>query len=66
MIIIFVGGGDVIVWGKLPSFTGWLTSPYRRVTFPHNLHHADVWGVVKGTFGTFGTAKSLALDEILG
>ena len=24
------------------------------------------WGVVKGTFGTFGTAKSLALDEILG
>ena len=23
-------------------------------------------GVVKGTFGTFGTAKSLALDEILG
>ena len=42
MIIIFVGGGDVIVWGKLPSFTGWLTSPYRRVTFPHNLHHVDV------------------------
>ena len=25
-----------------------------------------LWGVVKGTFGTFGTAKSLALDEILG
>ena len=23
-------------------------------------------GVVKGTFGTFGTAKSLALDKILG
>ena len=23
-------------------------------------------GVDKGTFGTFGTAKSLALDEILG
>ena len=43
MIIIFVGGGDVIVWGKLPSFTGWLTSPYRRVTFPHNLHHVDVY-----------------------
>ena len=43
MIVIFVGGGDVIVWGKLPSFTGWLTSPYRRVTFPHNLHHADVY-----------------------
>ena len=42
-IVIFVGGGDVIVWGKLPSFTGWLTSPYRRVTFPHNLHHADVY-----------------------
>ena len=79
MIIIFVGGGDVIVWGKLvrlrqpesstfglanqgyflnfpylgharahdkgklPSFTGWLTSLYRRVTFPHNLHHVDVY-----------------------
>ena len=43
MIIIFVGGGDVIVWGKLPSFTRWLTSPYRRVTFPHNLQHLDVY-----------------------
>ena len=43
MIISFVGGGDVIVWGKLLSFTGWLTSPYRRVTFPHNLHHVDVY-----------------------
>ena len=43
MIIIFVGGGDVIVWGKLLPFTGWLTSPYRRVTFPHNLHHVDVY-----------------------
>ena len=39
--IIFVGGGDVIVWGKLPSLTGWLTSPYRRVTFPRNLHPVD-------------------------
>ena len=38
MIIIFVGGGDVIV-----TSTGWLTSPYRRVTFPHNLHHVDVY-----------------------
>ena len=26
----------------------------------------EIRGVVKGTFGTFGTAKSLALDEILG
>ena len=43
MIIIFVGGGDVIVWGKLPSFSGWLTSLYRRVIFPHNRHHVDVY-----------------------
>ena len=28
MIIIFGGGGDIIVWGKLPSFSGWRTSPY--------------------------------------
>ena len=41
MIIIFVGGGVVIVLGKLPSFIRWLTSPYRRVTFPRNLHSVD-------------------------
>ena len=46
MIVIFVGGGDVIVCpvNCLPSLGGSLrTSPYRRVTFPHNLHHADVY-----------------------
>ena len=44
IIIIIVGGSDVIVWGKLLSFrfTGWLTSPYRSVTFPHNIHHGGV------------------------
>ena len=30
------------------------------------INEAFRWGVVKGTFGTFGTAKSLALAEILG
>ena len=40
MIIIFVGGGDVIVWVKLPSFTGHLPV-WRHFTFPRNLHPVD-------------------------
>ena len=40
LLIIFVGGGDVIVWGKLSPFTGSL--PRIDVSlFPRNLHAAD-------------------------